>query len=315
VGAVVFDAAGANTDRGFVGRRHRTMSDRTSGVTGNEGPLAIICGAGSLPYAVADAAVRAGRRVVLFALRGFAEAQRVAEYPHHWTRLGQYGRFRRMARAEGCRDVVFIGSLVRPRITQIWPDLATLWQLPRLLGAFRGGDDRLLSGVARFFEEQGFRVIGADQIAPDILMPHGVLGSCALRDRDRVDIVAGLALLHATGPFDVGQAAVVADNRVLAIEAADGTDEMLAHVAELRRTGRIRTPLGAGVLVKAPKPGQDLRIDLPSIGPPTIEGVARAGLAGIAVVAGSAIVAEPERMAKVADKAKIFVIGIDADGT
>ena len=291
------------------------MSEQINSVTKNEEPLAIICGGGSLPFAVADAAARAGRRVVLFALRGFAEAQRVAEYPHHWTRLGQFGRFRRMARAEGCRDVVFIGSLVRPKLTQLWPDLTTLLQLPRLLGAFRGGDDRLLSGIASFFEEQGFRVVGADQIAPDILMPHGVLGLCAPRERDRADIAAGLALLHATGPFDVGQAAVVADNRVLAIEAADGTDEMLAHVAELRRTGRIRTPAGAGVLVKAPKSGQDRRVDMPSIGPSTIESVVRAGLAGIAVVAGSAIVAEPERMAKVADKAKIFVVGIGADGT
>ena len=291
------------------------MSDQTSSVIKSEGPLAIICGGGSLPFAVADAAVRTGRRVVLFALRGFAEAQRVAEYPHHWTRLGQYGRFRRIAQAEGCHDVVFIGSLVRPKITQIWPDLETLWRLPRLLGAFRGGDDRLLSGIATFFEEQGFRVIGADQIAPDILMPHGALGSCAPRERDRTDILSALALLHATGPFDVGQAAVVADNRVLAIEAADGTDEMLAHIAELRRTGRIRTPAGAGVLVKAPKAGQDRRIDMPSIGPSTIEAVVRAELAGIAVVAGSAIVAEPERTAKGADKANIFVIGINADGS
>jgi UDP-2,3-diacylglucosamine hydrolase len=290
------------------------MSAQINSVTKSEGPLAIICGGGSLPFAVADAAVRAGRKVVLFALRGFAEAQSVARYPHHWTGLGQFGRFRRMARAEGCRDVVFIGSLVRPKITQLWPDLATLLRLPRLIGAFRGGDDRLLSGIAGFFEEQGFRVLGADQIAPDILMPHGTLGSCAPRERDRTDIEAGLALLHATGPFDVGQAAVVADNRVLAIEAADGTDEMLAHVTELRRTGRIRTPVGAGVLVKAPKTGQDWRVDMPSIGPSTIESVVRAGLAGIAVVAGSAIVAEPERMAKVADKAKIFVVGIGADG-
>lgn len=291
------------------------MNERALSVTTNEGPLAIICGGGSLPFAVADAAVSAGRRVVLFALRGFAEAQRVAAYPHHWTRLGQYGRFRRIARAEGCHDVVFIGSVVRPKISQLWPDFATLLRLPRLIGVFRGGDDRLLSGITTFFEEQGFRVVGADQIAPDILVPHGILGSCVPRERDRADIGCGLSLLDATGPFDVGQAVIVADNRVLAIEAADGTDEMLSHIAELRRTGRIRTPSGVGVLVKAPKAGQDRRIDMPSIGPSTIEGVASAGLAGIAVVAGSAIVAEPGRMAKAADKAKVFVIGINADGT
>jgi DUF1009 family protein len=279
----------------------------------DEGPLAIICGGGSLPFAVADAAVRAGRRVILFALRGAADAPRVAGYPHHWARLGQFGRFRRLARAAGCRDVVFIGSVVRPRISQLWPDLGGLRVLPRLGRLFRGGDDHLLSGIADIFEEQGFRLIGPDQVAPDILMPEGPLGLVKLTERDRTDIACGLALLQATGPFDVGQAVVVADSRILAIEAADGTDEMLAHLGELRRSGRIRSPQGTGVLVKAPKTGQDRRIDLPSIGPPTVDGVARAGLAGIAVIAGSAIVAEPERMAKTADKAKVFVVGIVAD--
>jgi len=289
------------------------MSDRSPSITSGDGPLAIICGGGSLPFAVADAAMRRGRRVVLFGLRGAAEQQRITGYPHHWAGIGQFGRFRRIARAEGCRDVVLIGGLVRPTITQLWPDLATIRLLPRLYRLFRGGDDHLLSGVARIFEEEGFRLIGADQVAPEILMPYGALGLRKPDEPARADIACGLALLNATGPFDIGQAVVVAENRILAIEAADGTDEMLAHLAELRRNGRIRSREGVGVLVKAPKSSQDRRIDLPSIGPPTIEGVAQAGLAGIAVVAGSTIVAEPERVAKAADQANIFVIGIDAD--
>ncbi|HTS39405.1 MAG TPA: UDP-2,3-diacylglucosamine diphosphatase LpxI [Xanthobacteraceae bacterium] len=278
-------------------------------------PLAIICGAGSLPFAVADAAVRGGRRVVLFALKGAADAERMTGYPHHWVRIGQFGSIRRIARTEGCRDVVFIGSLIRPTIRQLWPDFTTLFLVPRLIRLLRGGDNRLLLGVTEIFEENGFRLIGADQVAPEIRMPRGALGRRAPIERDWADIKCGLALLHATGPFDVGQAVVVADNRILAMEAAEGTDEMLAHLAEMRRNGRVRSPVGVGVLVKAPKPGQDRRVDLPAIGPATIEGVANAGLAGIAVVAGSAIVAEAERMAAVADSAKIFVIGIDADGT
>lgn len=290
------------------------MSDRLPSVASGEGPLAIICGAGSLPFAVAEAANRGGRRVVLFGLRGAADSQRVAQYQHHWAGIGQFGRFCRIARSEGCRDVVLIGGLVRPTITQLWPDFGTLRYLPRLFKLFRGGDDHLLSGIAQMFEQEGFRLIGADQVAPEILMPHGPLGLRTPQERDRADIAIGLALLKATGPFDVGQAVVVAEKRVLAIEAADGTDEMLAHLAELRRNGRIRSREGAGVLVKAPKLGQDRRIDLPSIGPPTIEGVARAGLAGIAVVAGSAIVAEPERVAKAANNTNVFVIGIGADG-
>src|SRR5215470_10415078 len=270
--------------------------------TAGQGPLAVICGSGGLPFAVADAVAGRGRRVVLFAIRGWADPQRVASYPHHWAALGQFGWFCRMARREGCRDVVFIGSLVRPAIWRIRPDFKTLLLLPRIVGLFRGGDNHLLSGVAKIFEEHGFRLLGAHTVAPEILMPEGALGRERPSERDHSDIAKGLALLNASSPFDVGQAVVVADARVLAIEAAEGTDRMLARIAELRQSGRIGGASGRGVLVKAAKRGQDRRLDLPSIGPQTIEGAARAGLAGIAVVAGSTIVAEPERISAAADR-------------
>jgi UDP-2,3-diacylglucosamine hydrolase len=276
----------------------------------DESPLAIICGGGSLPFAVADAVAKRGRRVVLFGIRGFADPQRVAVYPHHWISLGQFGSFCRLARREGCRDVVFIGAVVRPSVWGLRPDFKTLRLLPRILATFRGGDDHLLTGVARIFEEHGFRLVGAHEIAPDILMPEGLLGSGRPSDRDQADIAKGLALLNATSPFDVGQATVVADGRVLALEAAEGTDQMLAHLAQLRANGRIATAPGRGVLVKAAKRGQDRRIDLPSIGPQTLEGAARAGLAGIAVVIGGTVVAEPERIAAAADRAGLFVVGL-----
>ena len=137
------------------------------------------------------------------------------------------------------------------------------------------------------FEENGFRLLGAHEVAPEILMPEGALGRVQPRERDRADIAFGLDYLRASGPFDIGQAVVVADKHVLAVEAAEGTDAMLARVAEMRASGRVRSAVGTGVLVKAPKRGQDARFDLPSIGPRTVESVARAGLAGIAVVAGS----------------------------
>ena len=275
-------------------------------------PVAIVCGGGSLPFAVAEGALGRGRGVVLFPLRGSADAARVAGYPHHWIRPGGFGRFVRLARAAGCRDVVMIGSLVRPTLTQLWPDYGAVRLIPRLLGLFKGGDDRLLSGVADILADYGFNPIGAHELAPEITMPEGALGRGEPSARDRADIAHGLALLRAIGPFDVGQAAVVAEGRVLAIEAAEGTDAMLAKLAELRERGSIRSQSGVGVLVKAPKPGQDHRIDLPSIGPLTVEGVARAGLAGIAVVAGSSVVAEPHRLAEAADRARIFVAGIGA---
>lgn len=289
------------------------MNDGAPSVAASDGPLAIICGGGSLPFTVADAAQRQGRRVVLFALQGWADAERVAHYPHHWASITRIGQFRRLAIQEGCRDVVMIGTAGRPPLKHFLFDFYTLSLVPRLVSLYRGGDDHLLSGVARLFEERGFRLLGAHEIAPEILVPKGMIAGREPTERERSDIDLGLALLRATGPFDVGQAAVVADNHVLAVEGAEGTDAMLARVADMRRSGRIRVPAGTGVLVKAPKLRQDRRIDLPSIGPKTIEGVGQAGLAGIAVVAGSAIVANADRIALAAGRAKVFVVGVLAD--
>jgi DUF1009 family protein len=274
-----------------------------------DGPLAMICGGGSLPLAVADLVAASGRKVVLFPLYGAAEGTAVERHRHYWVYIGQIGKFMRLARAEGCRDVVFLGALVRPSPWQTRPDLKGIMMLPRALKAFRGGDNHLLSGMGKLLEEEGFRLMGAHEVAPQILVPNGALGRVQPSDRDRADIALGFDYLHAAGPFDIGQAVVVAGRHVLAVEAAEGTDAMLARVAEMRANGRVRTAAGTGVLVKAPKPGQDRRFDLPSIGPRTVEGAARAGLAGIAVVTGETIIAEPEALIAAADRADIFVLG------
>lgn len=281
---------------------------------GGEGPLAIVCGGGALPLAVADAVMRRGRRVVLFAVRGFVDPERVAHYPHRFIAVGQFGRFRRLAAQEGCRDVVLIGTVLRPAIRQVRLDWDTLRHLPRMLAMFRGGDDHLLSSLGRLLEDHGFRLLGAHEVAPEILVPQGIIGRRQPTERDRADIARGMAVLSAIGPFDIGQAVVIAQGHALAVEAAEGTDRMLARIAELRRDGRIRSAPGTGVLVKGPKPGQDRRFDLPTIGPQTVAAAARAGLAGIAVVAGATMIAEPHQVAAAADAAPIFVVGIADDG-
>lgn len=278
-------------------------------------PLAIICGGGSLPRAVAEAVDRSGRRCVLFAIRGWAEPSAVAGFTHHWIDLGRYGRFRRLMQAEGCRDVVFIGTVLRPSIAHIRLDWETVRVLPDIWRAFHGGDNHLLSGVGRILGTHGYRLIGAHEVAPDILVPEGPLGQFAPSARDMADIALALDLLRATSPFDIGQGAVVADRHVLALEAAEGTDRMLDRVADLRRQGRIQTKPGIGVLVKAAKVGQDHRFDLPTIGPKTVEGVARAGLAGLAVVAGATIMAEPQEIVRQANVAGVFTVGVQSPQT
>ena len=249
----------------------------------------------------------------MFGVRGWADPAAIERYPHHWIALVQAGRFLRLARAEGCRDVVFVGTAVRPPLRSLRLDWKTLALLPRIARAYRGGDDHLLSNVARSFEDHGFRIVGAHEVAPEILMPQGAVGSLMPSQRGHADIARALALLEAIGPFDLGQAAVVAGNTVLAVEAAEGTDAMLARIADLREQGRVPTPAGVGVLVKAPKPAQDRRFDLPAIGPRTVAEVSRARLAGIAVIAGGTIIAEPVAVAAAADSAQVFVYGVNND--
>jgi DUF1009 family protein len=275
-------------------------------------PLAMICGGGSLPLAVADSVAARGRKVLLFPLRGAADPKDFAGRDHTWVHLGQFGTVARIARANGCRDIVCLGSVVRPSLWRLWPDLFTLKVLPQVVKAFRGGDDHLLSSVGRVIEAHGFRLLGAHEVAPEILVPEGALGRVQPSAHARDDIALGFDYLRAAGPFDIGQAVVVADRHVLAVEAAEGTDAMLTRVAQLRASGRIRAAAGDGVLVKAPKPKQDRRFDLPSIGPQTVNGVVRAGLAGVAVASGETIVAQPEALVAAADRAGIFVIGAPA---
>jgi UDP-2,3-diacylglucosamine hydrolase len=275
--------------------------------------LAIICGGGSFPAAVADAVARRGRRPVMFGIKGWADAAVIERYAHHWIAIGQAGRFFRLARTEHCRDVLFIGTVLRPPLSALRLDWQTIKLMPRVIRFFRGGDDKLLSGVAGVAETGGLRVVGVKDVAPEIFVPQGVLGRHAPTERDRADIARALTVIGALGPFDVGQAAIVADNNVLAVEAAEGTDNMLMRIAELRKLGRVTSPLGAGVLVKAPKSGQDRRFDLPSIGPRTIENIARAGLAGLAVTAGSTMIAEADQAIAAADRAGIFLVGVSED--
>ena len=263
-----------------------------------------------MPFAVADSLIARGLQPVLFAIKGACDAAKVERYRHHWISIGQVGRATKLLRDEGCRDVIFIGSLVRPALSEVRLDFGALRAIPRIWASFRGGDDHLLSGIGRIFEGQGFRMVGIKDVAPDLLMPEGNVTGVRPDERSEADIAKGREVLRALSPFDIGQAVVVIDGHVVGVEDIEGTDGLLARIARLREQGRIRSPAGRGVLVKAPKAGQDLRYDLPTVGPRTLEGAANAQLAGIAVAAGNAIVAEPQAMIAAADKARLFIMGM-----
>jgi UDP-2,3-diacylglucosamine hydrolase len=249
---------------------------------------------------------------VLFAVRGVCDAREVERFRHHWISAGQFGRAMKLLRAEGCRDLVFIGTLTRPGLSELRFDWATLRVVRQLWAAYRGGDDHLLSGIGRIFEQGGFRIVGIRDVAPDLLMPAGCLTRAAPDAQTEADIARGRDVLNALSPFDIGQAVVVIDGHVVGVEDIEGTDGLLARIVGLRWQGRIRSASGRGVLVKAPKSGQDLRFDLPTIGPTTIDGARDAGLAGVAVVAGVTQIVDPQGVIAAADAAGLFVTGIPA---
>jgi UDP-2,3-diacylglucosamine hydrolase len=285
---------------------------RTGQVVDASSPIGLIAAGGVMPFALADSLIARGVNPVLFALKGACDPVAVQRFRHHWISLGQLGRAVRLFRAENCRDLVFIGTLVRPALSEIRLDWGTLRVIGRLWAAFRGGDDHLLSGIGRILEQDGFRMVGLKDVAPDLLMPRGCLTLKAPDENAAADIARGRDVLRALSPFDIGQAAVVIDSHVVGVEDIEGTDGLLARVARLRKEGRIRAKRGRGVLVKAPKSGQDLRFDLPTIGPRTIEAAGAAGLAGIAVIAGETTVVEAQIMIEAADAAGLFVIGVPA---
>ncbi len=275
-------------------------------------PIGLIAAGGVMPFAVADSLTARGINPVLFALRGACDPVQVERFRHHWISIGQLGKAAKLFRAENCRDLVFIGTLVRPALSEIRLDWGTLRVIGRVWAAFRGGDDHLLSGIGRILEQDGFRMVGIKDVAPDLLMPAGCLTLKSPDENAVADIAKGRDVLRALSPFDIGQAVVVIDGHVVGVEDIEGTDGLLARVAQLRAEGGIRAKTARGVLVKAPKSGQDLRFDLPTLGPRTVEGAAVAKLAGIAIVAGNTIVVEPQAVIEAADAAGLFVTGLSA---
>jgi len=269
--------------------------------------LGVVAAAGSIPLAVCEAALTQGIEIFVVALKGQADPE-IARFPHRWVRLGEVGGLLGALRGAKCNDVVIVGALKRPDLWRIGVDLGFVRHLPTILSLTRGGDDTILKRVVRFFEGQGFNVRGAHEIAPSLLAPAGPCGTHSPNAEHEQDIACGLALLKALGTFDVGQAVVVARGHVLAIEAAEGTDEMLKRCGALRQWGKRGR---AGVLIKAPKPGQELRVDMPVVGPRTVEIAVESGLAGIAVMSGEVMIADQAEAVRLADRNEFFLTGID----
>jgi DUF1009 family protein len=267
-------------------------------------PLGIIAGGGPLPGQVAAAAQAAGRPVFIAALESFAEPAVVAPYPHQFFRLGAAGAIRQAFREQDCTDLVIIGPVKRPSILSLRPDAEGAKLLAKIGRAAFAGDDGLMAAVLRVLEEDGFRVLGAHEIVGDVLGPPGLLTRAAPDAGAMADVQRGIAVIKALGAADVGQACVVQQGIVLAVEAVEGTDAMLARCASLARPGP------AGVLIKLAKPGQERRADMPALGPGTIRNAQNAGLRGVVFEAGNTILTDRALMIEAADESGMFLLGV-----
>jgi DUF1009 family protein len=267
-------------------------------------PLGIIAGGGPLPGQVAAAAHAAGRPVFVAALEGFAEPAAIATYPHRFFRLDAIGAMRQALRENGCTDLVIIGPVKRPSFFSLRPDAEGFKLLAKVGRAAFAGDDGLMAAVVRVLEEDGFHLLGAHEILSDALGPSGLLSVMAPDAGAMADVQRGIEVLKIIGAADIGQACVVQQGIVLAVEAVEGTDAMLARLQGLSRPGP------AGVLIKLAKPGQERRADLPTLGPGTIRHAHNAGLRGVAFEAGNTILADRASMIEAADEAGIFLLGV-----
>ena len=268
------------------------------------GKLGIVAGSGELPRVLVEACQRSGRPHFVIALTGYADPARIGAAPHAWYRPGRAGTIIQHLRRIGVGDVVFVGGVPRPTIAQWLPDWRTLrFIVSRRI--WRMGDGGVLNAMIDTLErDDGFRVVGPESVEPDLLVASGPVGRMAPDAAAERDIALGLAEALALGRRDLGQGVVVRGGRVIDREDQRGTDALLTRCRPDVEGAR------AGALVKMARPTQDRRVDLPAVGVRTVEGAARAGLAGIAVEAGGALIVDRKAVAAAADRAGLFVVGI-----
>jgi len=268
--------------------------------------LGIIAGAGELPKRLIDAARAEGRAVYVLALEGAADEAMIGDAPHDWIRLGGAADGLRLLHENAVEEVVLAGGVKRPSLASLRPDWRTAKFFARI-GARAFSDDGLLSAIVKALEEEeGFRVVGADALLGSADMPLGPIGKHRPDDLAERDIALGARAARALGALDIAQAVIVQQGTVLGVEAVEGTDALIARCAALKQSG------SGGVLVKVPKPGQERRADLPTVGPKTVAIAAAAGLRGIAVEAGATILLDRQGVIDAADRHGLFFVGIAA---
>lgn len=266
--------------------------------------LGIIAGRGELPRTLIHACEASGREYFVLAVEDAADEETVAATNDNyaWIRLGAIGKAIDILRKQHVEELVLAGYVTKPKISTLRPDLKGTKLLARIGSQLLVGDNEMLTTIVQFLEEEGFRVCGAEEVVRELVAPEGLIGSLMPDKRAQADIAFGAKIARAIGELDVGQACVVHNQKVLGVEAVEGTDALITRVAHLKEGP-------GGVLVKVKKPQQERRVDLPTIGVETVHRTAEAGLAGIAIEAGASLIVNRREVARAADAAGIFVVG------
>jgi UDP-2,3-diacylglucosamine hydrolase len=263
--------------------------------------VGLIAGSGTFPLRFAESARASGHRVIAAAHVG--ETDRSIESLADevtWVHVGQFGKIVKAFRAAGVTEAAMAGGITKVRVFGgLRPDLLALKYAAKVSS---WNDDGLLRFIAGMFESEGIRIIDSTRYCPDIFGREGLYTNKGLDDAQRRDVDLGLQVARALGAVDVGQTVCVKGGSVVAVEAVEGTDRCLARAGELAGKGV--------VVVKTAKPQQDMRFDVPCIGPDTIDVCRKIGAAVVAIEAGRTLVLDEDETVRRAEKAGIVLVGV-----
>lgn len=269
--------------------------------------LGIIAGSTELPRVIAQSCQHNGRDFFILALEDACDLETVEDMPHEWARLGALGKAIAKLKSEGVQQLVMAGKVTRPKLANLRPDLKATKLLARLGSNLFKGDDELLRTIITFLEDEGFSVVGVDEVVSELVTPEGLIGNVQPDKRTQADIEYGVTIARGIGKLDIGQSVIIQNHQVIGVEAIEGTDALIKRCETLRVDDK------GGVLVKVKKPNQEARVDLPTIGVATVERIAECGFSGVAIEAGSSLMLNRKAVAKRADELGVFILGFTVD--
>ncbi|MBL4908183.1 MAG: UDP-2,3-diacylglucosamine diphosphatase LpxI [Sneathiella sp.] len=273
----------------------------------NSGRVGIIAGRGDLPLSLANNLKKQGQDPFLLLVKGEALPSDYTDFSHEIIAITKVGKFLKILKKEKCSRVTLAGPVARPDFKNILPDMEGLKLLAKISTSVSKGDDGLMRAISSYIEEKGFQLVGAHELNTEFLADAGPLGTILPNEDDLLDIKEGIRITQAIGALDIGQAVIIRNGYVLGVEAAEGTEKLIERCAEFA------WEKPAGILVKLAKPEQDLRADMPAVGPDTILQIVSSGLRGLAIEADRCLIVRKDEVIRLANEKGVFLYGVSTE--